>query len=490
MFFNIFNRQPVEPPWIVEGKKVFGLHESRNNAELRRWLVSDGKTLGDPKTNPWCFTGEVEIMTEDGWQRFDNLTSKKVYQAHETGKLSLTDYFPVTKTYSGKINVLKHRSFTLRCDPDHRWWGQWGTYGRKKQPKPLSFGTLSDMTTQGVSIPVCHSGNSGCGLSENDLTFLAAALSDGCVKKKKSDGSALNIVFEVSRSRKIQELNNLEPDHHYTQSRAYGPLTKTPFDVFTFKVPSWWTDVVDERKELKQSFVNTMSKDDARIFLNAYRKFDGAEKRFHLYTSSPVRRDNILMIAAFAGYQAGVSIKQSQLSTKDCYEIHIEETGRPRLIYPKMVHSEDFDGTLYCVQVPKGRIVVREAGKGAIVTGNCGDYTETAIKNTLPKEPFPNPLGQNPYWARNWLHFGVSTQPCMWCVMVFSRDGGGHVGFAVGEDATDYYVLGGNQSDSVNIVRISKSRLLGCRWPSTYKNPNVPLKAMSPQNIPKSTNEF
>jgi uncharacterized protein (TIGR02594 family) len=120
----------------------------------------------------------------------------------------------------------------------------------------------------------------------------------------------------------------------------------------------------------------------------------------------------------------------------------------------------------------------------------CCDYVETAIKNTLPKEQFPNPLGQNLYWARNWIYFGVATQPCMWCVMVFSRDGGGHVGFAVGEDATDYYVLGGNQSDSVNIARISKSRLLGCRWPSTYKNPNVPLKAMSPQNIPKSTNEF
>jgi len=120
----------------------------------------------------------------------------------------------------------------------------------------------------------------------------------------------------------------------------------------------------------------------------------------------------------------------------------------------------------------------------------CGDYTETAVKNSLPKEPFPGALGKNPYWARNWLHFGEDTQPCYGCIVVFSRGQGGHVGFAVGEDATDFYVLGGNQSDSVNIVRISKQRFLGARWPITFSGSKRPLPQMTPNNIPRSTNEF
>jgi uncharacterized protein (TIGR02594 family) len=120
----------------------------------------------------------------------------------------------------------------------------------------------------------------------------------------------------------------------------------------------------------------------------------------------------------------------------------------------------------------------------------CGDYTETAIKNSLPNEPFPGALGKNPYWARNWLHFGIQTTPVYGAVGVFSRGKGGHVGFLVGEDTADYYVLGGNQSDSVNIVRISKSRFLGARWPSTFKNPNRPLQKMNASSIPRSTNEF
>lgn len=49
-------------------------------------------------------------------------------------------------------------------------------------------------------------------------------------------------------------------------------------------------------------------------------------------------------------------------------------------------------------------------------------------------------------------------------ILVFwrgSRDGqAGHVGLYVGEDDTHFHVLGGNQTDSVSITRIARTRLL------------------------------
>jgi len=120
----------------------------------------------------------------------------------------------------------------------------------------------------------------------------------------------------------------------------------------------------------------------------------------------------------------------------------------------------------------------------------CGDYVETAIRNSLPNEPLPGALGENPYWARNWMLFGEATKPVYGAVVVFSRGSGGHVGFLVGEDATDYYVLGGNQSNAVTVTRIAKARALGTRWPATHKNPNKPLPKMKASGIPKTTNEF
>lgn len=120
----------------------------------------------------------------------------------------------------------------------------------------------------------------------------------------------------------------------------------------------------------------------------------------------------------------------------------------------------------------------------------CGDYVETAIKKSLPKEPFAGDLGQNPYWARNWAQFGVATKPVYGAVAVFERDGGGHVGFLVGEDEDEYYVLGGNQSNAVNVSRLDKKRCIATRWPSSVKNPNLTLPRLSANNIPKTTNEF
>ena len=69
----------------------------------------------------------------------------------------------------------------------------------------------------------------------------------------------------------------------------------------------------------------------------------------------------------------------------------------------------------------------------------------------LPDEPLLGALGSNPYWARNWLLFGQAVQPIIGAVLIFERGSGGHVGFALGQDNTNFFVLGGNQSDAVTI---------------------------------------
>lgn len=45
---------PAAPPWMVLLEHKMGLSETRDNAELRAFLKSDGHTLGDPATWPWC----------------------------------------------------------------------------------------------------------------------------------------------------------------------------------------------------------------------------------------------------------------------------------------------------------------------------------------------------------------------------------------------------------------------------------------------------
>lgn len=97
----------------------------------------------------------------------------------------------------------------------------------------------------------------------------------------------------------------------------------------------------------------------------------------------------------------------------------------------------------------------------------CGLFVAHCVGATLPQEALPaNPLG-----ARQWERFGDSTQPCVGAVMVFWRisrqSGKGHVGLYVGEDDEAYQILGGNQSDSVCLAWINKSRFVSAHWPKS-----------------------
>lgn len=71
-----------------------------------------------------------------------------------------------------------------------------------------------------------------------------------------------------------------------------------------------------------------------------------------------------------------------------------------------------------------------------------------------------------PLWAANWAKFGTKAdRASLGDVLVFKRPGGGHVGIYLAEDESAYHVLGGNQSDQVNVTRIAKSRCVAARRP-------------------------
>lgn len=73
------------------------------------------------------------------------------------------------------------------------------------------------------------------------------------------------------------------------------------------------------------------------------------------------------------------------------------------------------------------------------------------------------------YRAKDWLKHGKPLKaPAVGCVVVFLREGGGHVAFVLGVDKYNNLVcIGGNQQDSVKISAFSRTRVAGYRWPST-----------------------
>jgi uncharacterized protein (TIGR02594 family) len=90
--------------------------------------------------------------------------------------------------------------------------------------------------------------------------------------------------------------------------------------------------------------------------------------------------------------------------------------------------------------------------------------------------------------AKSYLSWGVQLkEPTADCVVVFTRAGGGHVGFVVGQDSVgNLLVLGGNQSDAVNVKAFPRSRVTAYRWPAGVPMPIGTLPVRAPAEFSKS----
>ena len=94
----------------------------------------------------------------------------------------------------------------------------------------------------------------------------------------------------------------------------------------------------------------------------------------------------------------------------------------------------------------------------------CGTFVAAVMQEVDYERP------KHWYRAKGWLEWGVPlTEPKHGCVVVFERQGGGHVGFVVGRTGAGWLmVLGGNQGNAVTIASFDPSRVLGYRWPRAY----------------------
>lgn len=92
------------------------------------------------------------------------------------------------------------------------------------------------------------------------------------------------------------------------------------------------------------------------------------------------------------------------------------------------------------------------------------------------------------YRAKGWLDWGIACAPCVGAVVVFERQGGGHVGLLVGQRKDGaLLVLGGNQGDMVSIAAFQPGRVVGYRWPAGVPS-GQPVQVMA-GNVADSKSE-
>lgn len=112
-------------------------------------------------------------------------------------------------------------------------------------------------------------------------------------------------------------------------------------------------------------------------------------------------------------------------------------------------------------------------------TAWCGTFTAHCLKEAGHDIP------KHWYRAKAYLDYGVKIDsPCVGCIVIFNRTGGGHVGFVIGKDyAGRLLVLGGNQNNQVSIAPFNLTRVAGYRIPNYFPYSTQLLPVISNSDV-------
>lgn len=435
-----------------------------------------GLSSETPDEVPWPLVGETEVLTNVGWQRFDRLPSVALEQPDlqvmqvnaDTGRASLSHFGLTVKGYSGDLHVFERRGLSLACDPNHRFYAEWGGAGLRRGSK-LSVRPIKDLREK-MCLPLVESYEPLVRYgSLSDIRFFAAYLADGNLKDTNT------VQFNVSREDKKEFLRSLGPRGTYERKRLYGK-NKIPATNFIFTPPASLAAWLEGPKLPRWEVVLGWNRAERDVFLETYRYFDGTERAnggSTITTTSKRLADVITALLFLSHYRVSCAPHPNSFDGKPCkdlYAIHYSNTKNSLTIAREHRRVEPYSGQLYCVTVPDGAFVAR-SGSMPFVSGNCSAIMQVpSFVLDLPRSKSAR--------ARSWLVVGEEVPlseavPGLDVVIMARGDGHqpgpevidapGHVAMFEALDANFVRVLGGNQADAVNSALFPRRTVLGVR---------------------------
>ena len=119
---------------------------------------------------------------------------------------------------------------------------------------------------------------------------------------------------------------------------------------------------------------------------------------------------------------------------------------------------------------PRILAMAKNVGAAAYYKSDATPWCALAMSDWAKQAGFTLP--RDPLAAKNWATFGTEVaieDAALGDVLVMARPGGNHVTLYAGEDARNYYGLGGNQGNEVCIAPFPKARITHvrrCAWKS------------------------
>lgn len=319
-----------------------------------------------------CFTGDVEILTDNGFVRFDKYSGQKVAQvSNETKRMSFV--YPtriIEKDHDGDIIHLKgDKKIDMITTENHDYYlGYKKTGYRKIKAKDFKAGRGIILTTAKTSLELNDT------ISPIDV-FQIVYQADGSFHNLTKDG-LYTYSFSFSKDRKIERFLKICIDCGFSivesNDNEIQCGNKKPRRRFLVKTKIFFS------KNNRDFFgkISEISITKAQSIIEEMVNWDGSiiDNNRAYYYSSKIKdnADFYQELAIMSGYHTNQTIQKDNRSESfsDIHRLFITKNKTSITTQNIKLTREKHKGKVYCVEVPEGLIVVRRSGKICVI-GNC-----------------------------------------------------------------------------------------------------------------------
>lgn len=357
----------------LTNSKIFKLSDKTRNKE--------GRNI-DLAVIDECYRGDTEILTNTGFKRLDNLSENDLVAQWDNGEITFvkpTRYIKRECKEGLVKNNLGHGR-SLYTTPRHNI-----VYEHKGK---IGCFESRESRTQGY-IPLTGKRRGGIKQRLTDYDrVLIATQADGSLhyrqsEKRSTQNSRANkgqmFLIAFKKQKKIERFLSI--------SKCLKDVKEINSSRKEYRRFTYILDT-DKAKRLDKCFnLEDMSCEYAKDFVEEISKWDGyTDKDGRIYYSSVVKEnsDFVAAVGMLAGYSIKCSVMLDNRSEKynTIYRVVLQQRKLSCRTFNAHKEFIDYRGTVYCVEVPSKKIVIRSEGM-VLICGNCHEQKEPVILKSI-----------------------------------------------------------------------------------------------------------
>jgi hypothetical protein len=321
-----------------------------------------------------CLPGETEVLTPSGWVRLDAFRGGVIAQPHAGGRISWTaPLAKVEKHFSGSLLRYEGRDLSITTTPSHNVvavrGGQWI---KQRASDVYAFGDLPRSGT--------IDDGPGIGLTREQIAICLAVAADASIDVRKQSyagGSARNLGREsryarlrFKKDRKIARLEALLNAAGLPFSKSTQACGGTFFGV---PLPDWVPG-----RSLPWSWIADATNQEREFILAELVHWDGNHvpnrTQHEFATRIKEQADFVQALCHLSGRCSSIMGRTNDFGSWHKVSVLHGKRHSSWQMAKRGAIEVPFDGTVYCLQMPSGYLMVRQEGD-IHITGNCDALT-------------------------------------------------------------------------------------------------------------------